>query len=395
MISFINSGEIDPRLITTLGCNVKDGDSPIGYFGTGLKYAIAVLLREGQSITIWSGETKLEFSLIREEMRGKAFKIVAMNGVKLGYTTEYGKNWSIENAFRELWCNAKDEGGECLQGTAAPAKGTTCIQVDGLPFNAAYENRWEFLLDPTRKPLFSIPELGEIYAGSSKQIFYRGVSASPAPGGQQTRYTYNITKKQKLTEDRTLASDWETWSCMVNLLSKSPSEEMLRDSLKDEQGGEKFFYFSYSEPAETFYKIASELYRTCRSDMNKHAKEKLIAKQGKPKQDWRKMTLTEDEQSQLNSALEFWGELNFSIADYPIWLVHKIPDGDSTRVLACAEDGQIWLTPECFASEELLRVALLEEYIHLRSGVMDETREMQNVLFSELYRVGGLVRGRG
>ena len=48
MIVFENPGEIDIRSISTFGVSVKEGDNPIGFFGTGLKYAIVVLLRTGQ-----------------------------------------------------------------------------------------------------------------------------------------------------------------------------------------------------------------------------------------------------------------------------------------------------------------------------------------------------------
>jgi len=42
-IIFHNQGELDIRAVTTFGLSVKKNDNPIGYFGTGLKYAIAAL----------------------------------------------------------------------------------------------------------------------------------------------------------------------------------------------------------------------------------------------------------------------------------------------------------------------------------------------------------------
>ncbi|MDD3302253.1 MAG: hypothetical protein PHN31_01760 [Candidatus Gracilibacteria bacterium] len=44
---FENDGEIDINSIKFLGCSTKDGIETIGKFGTGLKYAISVLLRNG------------------------------------------------------------------------------------------------------------------------------------------------------------------------------------------------------------------------------------------------------------------------------------------------------------------------------------------------------------
>ena len=52
IVSFVNSGEIDPLTITTIGVSVKEGENPFGVFGTGLKYSIAILLRTHHSVSI-------------------------------------------------------------------------------------------------------------------------------------------------------------------------------------------------------------------------------------------------------------------------------------------------------------------------------------------------------
>ena len=52
MLIFTNPGIIDPRSISTFGVNAKASTNPIGHFGTGLKYAIATILRNDGSITI-------------------------------------------------------------------------------------------------------------------------------------------------------------------------------------------------------------------------------------------------------------------------------------------------------------------------------------------------------
>jgi len=104
-ICFNTPGEIDTRLITTLGTNVKAKDSPIGFFGTGLKYAIAILLREKQTIKIIGPRSTLTFSTQSDEIRGKTFEFIVMQEsdaesgaelrkTQLGFTTELGKNWN-------------------------------------------------------------------------------------------------------------------------------------------------------------------------------------------------------------------------------------------------------------------------------------------------------------
>jgi len=54
-IAFQNDGELDLRLMATFGCSVKETNNPIGFFGTGLKYALAVLLRTGHKVTVHLG----------------------------------------------------------------------------------------------------------------------------------------------------------------------------------------------------------------------------------------------------------------------------------------------------------------------------------------------------
>ena len=54
IVNFQNNGEIDIRAVTTIEINAKEGDNPIGYFGSDLKYTINVILRSSSTITIWS-----------------------------------------------------------------------------------------------------------------------------------------------------------------------------------------------------------------------------------------------------------------------------------------------------------------------------------------------------
>ena len=64
-VIFENPGEIDPLAIRTFGVSVKEGDNPIGFFGTGLKYALAILLRTGHQVSMQAGELTLAFGTKR------------------------------------------------------------------------------------------------------------------------------------------------------------------------------------------------------------------------------------------------------------------------------------------------------------------------------------------
>ena len=94
MIVFENKGELDIRAIKTFGVNSKDNPaSAIGYFGTGLKYALAILLRAKHVVTIITGGKKYTFGVVTSKIRNYSFDIVTMNGEELGFTTELGKDW--------------------------------------------------------------------------------------------------------------------------------------------------------------------------------------------------------------------------------------------------------------------------------------------------------------
>ena len=213
MIVFENAGEIDPRLIMLIGVNVKESASAIGFFGTGLKYAVACLTRWGEEIQIQSGLAEFSFSVEDAEIRGRNFGILHMRSridhAALGFTTELGKRWEPWMVYRELWCNAHDEPEARIYeiGRAPAAKaGLTRVIVGGPKIEAAHADRNEFILDAGRSPLHVVEGL-EIYEGPSQRIFYRGIAIQkPDKAGL---YTYNITEHLYLTEDRT-AGSWST-----------------------------------------------------------------------------------------------------------------------------------------------------------------------------------------
>src|ERR1700676_3943518 len=94
-VVFENPGEIDAAAIATFGVSVKESDNPIGFFGTGLKYALAILLRTGHKVSIQSGERAHAFSLQEVTIRSFPFSVVCMDGAPMGFTDAVGKTWVV------------------------------------------------------------------------------------------------------------------------------------------------------------------------------------------------------------------------------------------------------------------------------------------------------------
>lgn len=233
MIVFENEGEIDIRLAMLIGVNVKESASAIGFFGTGLKYAIACLSRWKESIIIQSGENEFTFGVDETEIRGRSFGILTLGSrldrANLGFTTELGKRWEPWMVYRELWCNAHDEPAARIYETdkaPKPKAGLTRILAAGEKIDEAHANKAEFILE-NRSPLHVVKGL-EIYEGEGRRIFYRGIAVqTPEKPGL---YTYNITEHLYLTEDRT-AGSWSTDPIIAKGLTLLQDKGMIRNTL--------------------------------------------------------------------------------------------------------------------------------------------------------------------
>jgi hypothetical protein len=385
-VYFTNPGEIDPRTITTMGVNVKPGDSPIGYFGTGLKYAIAVLLRNEQEVEVYSGTTKYSFSAAPQEIRGKWFNIVAMSrdGAEprsLGFTMDLGRNWTVENAYRELHSNSLDECGEPgREGAAEPRAGHTTIVVRGGAFAKAHRDRWQFLLDPARAKLASNGAV-EVYAGSAKHVFYKGIAAYALD--KPSAYLYNITATMRLTEDRTLDDAWTVRHLISHALVSAAHSSILEAVFTNAEAFEANLDYYLASP--------SEVALDCIERIMKERPLALLDAPRKMYYDKRKKVITREEfeptaaqREKLDSAIAFCTQIGFPIASYALHFAEL-----GQRIVALAEAGAIWLSPRALAGDEdELATTLIEEFIHLRNRVDDATRRMQNVLFDEIVRLG-------
>lgn len=270
MLVFKNKGLIPEATITVMGVHVKTIDNPIGQFGTGLKYAISIILRLGGKITIYRGTKKLEFALTEQQIRGKDFRIVNMNGKKLGFTDHMGINWKPWMAYRELTSNARDEGGTVhlwpFDADKAPEgeKGYTTIVVDCPELDTAHHDRHTLFLQT--EPLWSLVGV-DVHPGESEYIFYRGIRVMKLD--KKSKYTYNLTKAVQLTEDRTILYPTTVPMYIVEAVMQSPSAMFLENVLNSEKVKEKFEnslpYGAYGKnivPSEQFM----DVYETLKSN---------------------------------------------------------------------------------------------------------------------------------
>jgi hypothetical protein len=261
MIVFENSGAMDIRAGVTMGVSVKDTQNAIGQFGTGFPYSVAVILREGGKVTVFSGRKKHEFTTARRKIRGQPFKLIMLDGKETQFTTDYGKFWKPWQAFRELYSNVLDEGGsarrvedgEPIRGEA----GTTRIYVEGAGMDDLLANKAGIFLEG--EPLYRLPGV-DVFAGESNLVYYRGLRAHEIK--ERSRFTYSLTRQTELTEDRTIKYGILVPGWITKAIIECDHAELIEAALTAKDGFESTFDYkdaSSAKISKTFLRVASRL----------------------------------------------------------------------------------------------------------------------------------------
>ncbi len=386
---FENEGEIDIRAIKTFGVNSKESENPFGYFGTGLKIAIGILLRNGQKITIQSGLKVYNFTLTPAHIRADDFEIVTMNGEELGFTSQVGKNWELWMAYRELYCNAMDERGHAYSASNLPfpTAGKTKVIVEGESFEEVHRTRKEFIL--STQPLESVKDV-EIHAGKSSCIFYQGIRVGDIYG-KGTLFTYNLKKKIDLTEDRTLKYNFQVQDLIETAVLSSENEPFIKTVLlvTDTHAEHSLVYKGAGAPGETFLKVAAELYADKSKQINLSAIAVLKAFTSESLEP-EAVALNSIEEKQLEKAISFCNFLRFPVDDKEIVIVNTLGE----NVIGLADNGKIYIARQAFEmGTKMVAGTLIEEYVHLVEGYADCTRAMQNFLFNRMVSLGEQLKG--
>jgi hypothetical protein len=262
MIIFSNPGSLDLRAVTTFGLTSKEGQGKIGRFGTGLKYALATVLRGGGEVTIHSQGEIYAFSVEPTDFRGQDHQQVTLNGEPLPFTTSLGRDWEPWMAFRELYSNALDEGGGLnrLEDSAElpPSGGEATQVIVKMPaFEAIYFTIEEhFIID--EKPLWSNEDL-EVYRGRSQFVFYRGIAVMKLK--KPAAFRYNIKSYVMLTEDRTAQYPFTVHSAIARALVQVTDEEIAQAvtlGTQEYEGTLDFMEDAKDEPSATFLGAAAK-----------------------------------------------------------------------------------------------------------------------------------------
>ena len=391
-VHFINPGRADILALTTMGVNVKD-QAAIGYFGTGFKFATAVLLRTGHEISITvqgDGDDYevYEFHTQKHEIRGKEFDIVYLNETRLGFTTELGKDWEVWQAYRELRCNAEDEGG-CATVALQDHDGEfdTCVTVTGGEIASVHARSGQYFAAQSDPEFIGAFGGVEVYKDRQNAHFYRGVRVQVDRAGAESVYSYNITtEKITLNENRSAEYWWEIPQIVARELVTNPMVpvEIIRNVVfnggheRDELKSTP--YIGWSEVFKTFIEEHLEDMRVPEA-LRKKAMKELEGKN--PYQD---IELTSSQMADVEEAWEMVHFAGFKLKPHcKVRAVESL--GPNVYGKADPIEG-IFITRICLDKGPMfIASTLIEELIHYNHGVDDCTREFQDIALNRLVAV--------
>jgi hypothetical protein len=374
-VVFYNDGALDVRAITTFGLSAKESANPIGYFGTGLKYAIAVLIREGCDISIITNGAYYSFRSVHDNFRGQDCDLLFMDKdgeeyCQLPFTLSLGRNWALWQAYRELYCNALDEGGGCRleRGTE-----DTQISVCGNKFASVHDNRNSFINDDT-----PIASYGGVDIVSTPGVFLKSIRVSDGIY-RPTLFGYKFQGGITLTEDRTLKNHSDAERLIMNAVAQFDQYDLICSFLTAQDGTfeEQIAWEHLSCVGNVFARALSDMMKSRKNDLSRSAQ--ALARRLNPAIDrGERLMLTPTQEMAYKTATKFLSRRGVSVDDFPVEFVTTLGDG----IWGQAKNGKILISKACFDyGTKCLVATLYEEHLHLSKGFDDCCREMQNHLF--------------
>ena len=385
-VIFENPGTLDLRALTIMGLNAKENTNPIGYFGTGFKYGIAIALRNGCRVIIQDGiGPDKVINQVEQEFRGKKYMSVWLDNKELPFTTELGKNWSLWQAYREFRGNCDDEGGKIWVDTTIPVRENNKVRVivSGDAFLKAHEDRSKYFWD--KAAAMMLDESNSRSLSNPGALFYRGIRVGETM--KETDYSYNIVDKElELSEDRTLTSygEYQFAGRLTALVVASQDESLIEEFVcsKDRDRFE-----SISIPLVTSYstlmKVVERIYATQPDKLQENLVEQMRKRSG-AKGSYPSLPLTPLDVKERDKALALIELLGLDLNKVNI--IWKADLGEN--LLGCAIRNEVYIGKRCFDDgARVIAATFIEEYIHAVDKIPDYTRQFQDRVLRMLVNV--------
>ena len=410
-IKIKNEGCVDVGAFMLLGASTKRNDSSkIGFFGSGLKYAIAVLLRNKVGFKIFSGLQEIKVETMPEEFRGQIFNKIVINGVPTTMTQEMGVDWKSWFSVREIYCNAIDEGKEDISvvNEIQQSDDETHFYIELTESMKELLDNWnDYFCNKRNDVLYKDKDM-TVYCGGDKALVYRkGVQCYAYKSFEETYHSifhYDLSWVS-INESRVLSGSYELHRRLPQELAKNASVQMIQ---KIFDGYNKSFELDFYWRDVTFYNenwieviggrqlIPHEFAGSFVGRMEQEKSLILPSKMihslanyfkgrveiaGKS-DEYGNHVVVEADKRQLyliKESLDFLKESGFEV-NYPI----KVALFNDKNVLGQANSTEIILSVNVFEhGRKKIVETIIEEAFHLESRYKDETRAFQDYLINK------------
>lgn len=292
IVLFRTPGAIPLDAFNTFGVNHKPQTAtPFGYFGTGLKYAVSVILRNGGTIRVFIKGVEYNFYVHTKDFRGKDFAQVRMRKRRRGmtswmksealpFTTELGKNWKLWEAYREIESNTRDENGEsCVldrteitsidEFVCDPSGTDIVVECEGFAECVGLQVRDHggktvhsavFLDTDNLETLYDCPDF-TIYEGANDHFYYQGIRVYDLRAPSRVTYNFKAGRVQ-LSEDRTPKNIWSMTYDIGYQIQKMQDSHLIETLIKQEEGTAQWFEtddLSFSDNGGLYFQEVARL----------------------------------------------------------------------------------------------------------------------------------------
>ena len=420
-MEFSNPGEVPLNAFKLLGASTKRNvDGKIGFFGTGLKYSVALMLREGIDFKAFIGLKEVKFGIRNTDFGGIKVGVITVNGEKTSLTTDAGIDWQPWFAIREIYSNALDEGGSMeITDDFQPEEGVTKIYIQMSDKLGDVSRNWQSYFAMKRESVedVEIENCGSYRILPKREgkpgftVFRHGIRVGEYH--DQSLYDYDFSNI-KINESRVVESDWESRQRAAEALARAESKDVIslfvsswKQSLLEHE--ERFWSYLFDDTyavstktsfSDTWLEVLKP-YRIVPVDLtgfygvtNKTVglPSRLINRlyaqfgdqlniEGKSKQPYR--TVTEVFPEQFEQAYEVLSAGGFTypkdqirLAQFRDYDINGAYDSDN-QLIVLAEKTTNWTDTE---KVELL----LHEMLHQESGHSDSTRQFEDFIIHKL-----------